>query len=89
MAQLLKDNKFHEYCKVLKVSGQSPGDPEKRVIEKSKNMLKYTNLEHTFSSWRLQCAPKFEKKSEFLWSDVIQKFFKHFSEFSQGYKDQL
>ena len=35
MAQLLKDNKFLEYCKVLKVSGQSPGDPERRVIEKS------------------------------------------------------
>ena len=35
MAQLLKDNKFHEYCKVLKISGQSPGDPERRVIEKS------------------------------------------------------
>ena len=35
MAQLLKDNKFLEYCKVLKVTGQSPGDPERRVIEKS------------------------------------------------------
>ena len=35
MAQLLRDPKFHEYCRVLKVGNQRPNDPERRVIEKS------------------------------------------------------
>ena len=35
MAQLLKDAKFHEYCKSLKVSGQNPSDPDRRCIEKA------------------------------------------------------
>ena len=35
MAQLLKDQKFQEYCKILKVSGQTPSDPDRRCIEKA------------------------------------------------------
>ena len=35
MAQLLKDGKFQDYCKILKVSGQTPSDPDRRVIEKA------------------------------------------------------
>lgn len=35
MAQLLKDVKFQEYCKILKVSGQTPSDPDRRCIEKA------------------------------------------------------
>ena len=32
---LLKDAKFHELCKVLKVTDQIPSDPDRKVIEKA------------------------------------------------------
>ena len=35
MAQLLKDAKFYEYCRALKISGQNPNDPDRRAIEKA------------------------------------------------------
>ena len=35
MTQLLKDRQFQEYCKILKVTGQTPSDPDRRVIEKA------------------------------------------------------
>ena len=35
MTDLLKDHKFNEFCKVLKVVDQSPSDPDRRVIEKA------------------------------------------------------
>ena len=35
MANLLKDHKFNEYCKLLKVTDQPPSDPDRRVIEKA------------------------------------------------------
>ena len=35
MAQLLKDAKFYECCRALKLSGQNPNDPDRRAIEKA------------------------------------------------------
>ena len=35
MGALLRDHQFIDFCKVLKISGLQPNDPDKKTIEKA------------------------------------------------------
>ena len=35
MGALLRDHQFLDFCKVLKISGLQPNDPDKKTIEKA------------------------------------------------------
>ena len=46
---------------------------------KSENMLEFSNIGHTFYTWRIDCAKKIMKKSKFLWSDyAIPPFYRYY-----------
>ena len=35
MGALLRDHQFIDFCKILKISGLQPNDPDKKTIEKA------------------------------------------------------
>ena len=57
MANLLKDHKFNEYCKLLKVTDQPPSDPDRRVIEKA-----FRRLALKTHPDKVRCSLKFKNK---------------------------